>query len=259
MMIQPAEVERHTDAKRINEILNDPIVRPWVADMGEGVLDISTLVSNPHNFCLMGEHGGFVFVKLMPGLYEVHTQILSSGRGRWARAAAAAASRWMFTRTDAYEVVTRVPAGHIGARAIAQNEQMRLEFTREKAVIFRGESVDVHLMGARIQDWMTAAPGLEERGRWFHDRLHAEAERLGVTDPSHGDDPNHNRYVGACFEMVLHGQARKAVYWYNRWALMARHPTVQLASEAPPVVKFDIGYVRLIGADVEVSRDLQAA
>ena len=38
---------REMDAIGVNIILNNPEVRPWVADIGEGVIDISDMVKNP--------------------------------------------------------------------------------------------------------------------------------------------------------------------------------------------------------------------
>jgi hypothetical protein len=55
---------------------------------------------------------------LLPGVYEGHTVTNRFGRGKWVVDFAAAASQWMFTRTDCYEVITRVPVKHHGARAL---------------------------------------------------------------------------------------------------------------------------------------------
>lgn len=251
----PEFLRRETSADRLNDILNDPMVRPWVADMSEGMIDVSASIKNENNILLMGDYGGCLFFKLMPGVYEVHTQVLPSARGRWTTRLTKECAQWMFTRTDAYEVLTRVPEGHIGARAAALRQGMKYEFTRPNECKFRGKIGDVHIHSIRIQDWIPTAPYLVEIGAKFHVRLHEEAERLGVTETPHGDDENHNRYVGACFEMVLHGQASKAVALYNRWALVSRHPTVKLVSLDPPMIKFDIGYVALRDGRVEVTRE----
>lgn len=249
------QVERCRSADRINRVLNDPYVRPWVADSREGVLDVSPQVADEKNVLLMGEHGGVFLFKLLTGFYEVHTQVLRSGRGAWTNAFLAAATHWMFTHTDAVEILTRVPQGHVAAKAATLANHMTYEFTRHRECKFRGALVDVDIYALRLFDWVKHYPAFIDRGRWFHDRLHAEALRLGITTPPHEDDENHNLYVGASFDMIANGELAKGVAFYNRWAIVSRHPPIAIVSSDPPVVKFDIGFLHLkADGDIEVSR-----
>lgn len=252
--IATVKIRREYDAVRLNKVLNHPDVRPWVADAGEGTLDVSLQVANRGNILLMGQHGGCLLFRVMPGMYEVHTQVLPNARGAWALAMVRAGAHWMFTHTDAFEIVTRVPRPHRAAKGLTIAAGMRLEFTREGECRFRGEIVPVDLYSFRIQDWVTKASGLEQVGRWFHERMHAEAARLNITTPPHGDDPNHFRYVGAAYEMVRHGQVAKAINFYNRWAVMARHAPVELLCASPVAIRFDIGILKLVngGKDIEI-------
>lgn len=255
MELPEIHIARSFDPAAINAILNHPVVRPWVAD-AEGPIDISRQVTNRANVLLMGEYGGFFCFCLQPGVYEVHSQVLPAGRGKWMRAFAHAGACWMFTRTDAYEIVTRVPDGHIAAKALAMGAGMRHEFTRQKECLFRGELRDVHIYSFRVQDWLATAPYLDVIGDWFHRRLNEEARRLGVIEPAHGDDPQHNRVVGACWEMARQGQLAKAVLIYNRWAAVTRHATIGLVSADPPTIRMDLGLLRIKdGKDFEVIRD----
>jgi hypothetical protein len=130
---------------------------------------------------------------------------------------------------------------------------MRFEFTRNEGCKFRGEDVPVDIYAIRIQDWMAKADGLEEMGHFVHRRLHEEAKRLGITNPPHADDPNHNRYLGAAFEMACAGQAVKATLLYNRWAQMARHRPVELVALDPVTFKMDIGLLKIVRGDIEVT------
>jgi hypothetical protein len=247
-------VERHRCADRINAVLNDPDVRSWAAN-GTGSVDISQQVADDNNILLMGEHGGCMFYRIQPGIYEVHTQVERAGRGEWTGGLTAACGHWMFTRTDAFEVLTRVPHGHVAAKAAAIAAGMRHEFTRPAECLFRNRKVDVHIYSIRIQDWVQSAPWLVEIGAEFHDMLHAEAERLGVTDPPHDDDENHNRYVGAAVEMVRCGKLLKGVAFYNRWAAVSRHEPVRIVSQSPAVVQIDHGlHVTLDGETFRVTR-----
>lgn len=236
---------RSFDADRINEILNDPTVRPDVADLSEGQMDISASVKNENNVLLLGEHGGCMFFQILPGIFEVHTVTNLMGRGRWIANFVLDAGDWMFTKTPCFEIVTRVPTEHQGAKRLAMHAGMMQEFTRDGGCVWRGKKMDVEIYSYRIQDWIKRSTTFEEKGRVFHDFLHSEADRLGITASAHADDPEHNKYVGAALEMAEWGQVGKAVSFYNRWALAARHPTVSLLSSSPLAIKMDIGILRI--------------
>jgi hypothetical protein len=47
------------DVERINQIINDPDVRPFVGGVELGDIDIAPAVERSENWFLMGEHGGF--------------------------------------------------------------------------------------------------------------------------------------------------------------------------------------------------------
>jgi RimJ/RimL family protein N-acetyltransferase len=247
-------IERQTNAKRINEVINDPNVRPWVADLGVGILDITANVENPRNILLMGEHGGCFFFWLGLGIYEVHTQVLPSAPPHWTRELTSACAHYMFTKTNAWEIMTRVPQGHIAARAAALTQGMKHEFTRPKECYFRGELVDVNIHSFRLPDWVPKAPGMVEIGEAVHKRMHDEAKRLGITTPAHPDDENHNRYVGVTYEMITGGQVDKGVQFYNRWAVVSRHETITLLERNPPTIRMDVGVLRFVDGELEMVR-----
>jgi hypothetical protein len=250
--VQQPEVWREFSAKQINQVLNHPAVRPDVADLGSGVLDLSPVLANKNNILLMGQYGGCLCYCAQPGLYEVHTQVLPEGRGEWALAFVRAGARWMFTHTGAYEIMTRVSHGNVAAKALTIAAGMRHEFTRDDGPSFRGSNPPCDIYSYRIQDWVQRAAGLVESGQYLHERIQAEAKRLNIATELHADDENHNRYAGAALEMVLGEQTKKAVLFYNRWAVAARHPLIALVSEQPPVIRFDIGLMTLRGGEIEV-------
>lgn len=79
-------IERCFDAARVNELLNDPAIRPTVG--GDGTLDAEALLSDRRNVCLMDEGGGAMFAWRGPGVYEGHSffrvrgkAAISLGRG----------------------------------------------------------------------------------------------------------------------------------------------------------------------------------
>lgn len=247
-------IDRAYDAARFNQILNDPAVRPWVADAQEGTLDVSPAVANRNNILLMGDHGGCMFFALQVGLFEVHTAFLPSGRGEWSRNFLWGVGLWMFTRTHAVEILTRVPHGHLAARTATLGAGMHPAWTREDCCVFRGRPVPVEIFSAKVQDWVWEAPWLAEMGQSFHDSINQQAAALGITEQPHEDDDNHNRIVGLCFQMFRWGQAAKATVLYNRWALASRHRTIELVQADPPVVKFDVGFLTLENGALKLRR-----
>lgn len=244
---------RATSADHVNKILNDPEVRPWVAEPGDTPIDVSAQVANSNNHLLCGRYGACMFFHIMPGIYEVHSQCLPAGRGQWMLAFSDEALKWMFTRTDCAEVVTRVPVGHAGARALTLANGFTKEFTRPQECSFRGKMCDLDVYRLSIHDWVEKSAWAERVGRTFHSQLHAEARRLGVKDMPHGDDPQHNRIVGVTAELARHEQVVKAVLFYCRWAFIARHAPIALVSQDPPAVKMDIGILKILPHGIEVS------
>lgn len=240
------EIAPSKDVARINQILNAPEVRPWVASADEGILDVAAQVASPLNLFLLGDHGLVMLTKIMPGVYECHTACLSEGRGAWALDLVMSVQRWMFTRTDCFEILTRIPKTHRAALGLAIKAGMKLEFHRPDGVKINGEVVPVDVYRVSIQDWFKRTDEMEESGRQFHQWLNEEAAKSGYTQP-HEDDPEHNRIVGLCLEMARHGQPVKGTLTYNRWAWISRHATISLISVDPIVLDMDIGQVRLTG------------
>jgi len=245
-------LERTADAQQINAILNHPAVRPDVAGQDDGVLDVADVLARPGHVCLVGQHGGFLIVRYDAGIYEVHTAILPVGRGEWARDAAAECTRFMFTRTDCVDLITRVPQGHIAAKALTEMNGFRLQFTTPPDTLFRERLVPCHIYCLTIQEWATRAAGMEESGATFHAWLTAQVGE-GHGAP-HENDPAHNRVVGVTLAMVEAGQPLKGVVWYNRCAIAARHPTIGLLSLDPPQIRFDAGILTMTPQGLQFSR-----
>ena len=238
-------LERTFDATRFNEIINDPSVRPYVADEGDGVLDLSLRVAIVDNVCLIGEHGAFLCFRYYPGCYEVHTQVLPSGRGAWAQAFALAGAQYMFTNTDCTELVTRVPERHLGALRLAVFAGFRHCFKTPPECRWCGELMSCFIMSMTLSEWASRPQdSLTQRGREFHEWLNA----CVPNGTPHVDDDEHNKIVGTCLSMIDGGEPVKAVLWYNRSAYAARHEPIKLLSIDPLKIQFDAGYLTK-GAD----------
>jgi hypothetical protein len=234
-----AQIERHTDANFLNRVVNDPDVYRWVKGYAIGQLDFSAIAADPRHYVLMGEHGGIVFFQKAPGLYECHTQVLKPGRGEWAKRMARACLHIMFTQTDCLEVYTHVPKGNLGARTLTMLCGFGLEFRKPASLegwVMDGDPVPTDVFSLRVQDWARTAPGLVERGAWFHRRLEAEFKRLGRHEENHADDDVHDRFVGMAAEFVFGGQPFKGQMLYNRIAAMAGYMPIVISNPRPLTV-----------------------
>lgn len=76
-----ADIQRHFDAHRLNEIANHPDVRPTCGGDGKSVLDFTSFISDPRNYAFVWGHGAIMFHWSEPGTYEVHVMVLPEGRG----------------------------------------------------------------------------------------------------------------------------------------------------------------------------------
>lgn len=216
-------IRRTFDPAFLNGVVNHPEVRPWVS--GEGVLDVTGAVTDPSNFALVTDGGGFILMRHEPGIYEVHSQFLPEGR-KHTRKAMWAAFDYMFTRTDCERVITQVPDSNPAAAALAKVAGFRLMFRREDTP--RGPTA---FMGLTAEEWAQGNPRLKADGEEFH-RLLEQAK----TTELHPHDAAHERAVGAAMRMVKAGNAAKGVNFYNRWARLAGYAPITLISSQPVVV-----------------------
>lgn len=237
-------IEQTASADRINAIANHPDVRRWVSPEPERDLDLGMAIADPMNIALTGEHGAMLFACLQQGVYEAHTMVLPEGRGRWALSFVQDCLSWVFCRTGAIELMTRVPKGNLAARALARAIHGTYCFTNPDGWAQDGNSIPADIFSLVIQDWMRTAPKLPERGQWFHTRLEEEFAAAGKREPNHPDDAVHDRYVGAAMEMVFGGQLDKGVIFYNRWAAMAGYVPISVVCRDP--VTIDIGTAMVV-------------
>lgn len=220
-------VRRTFDAARINGAANHPSVRPWIE--GEGDLDLGPIVAGPQNVMLETDHGGFLFTSHGEGVYEVHTMLLKAGRGRAMLDAALEAMRWMFTRTDCVEIVTKSAddnrAALFGARLVGFEYRFRLNHAMTRP---DGSTIGAQFFSITLDRWMMLDAALSDAGHDLHQRLEAAKKAKGSTLPIHPDDDAHDRAAGASVLMSLGGQPIKAVNTYNRWAKRAGYALISL-------------------------------
>jgi len=241
-------IHRSFDASEINPILNDSSVFEAIKLPGmKPDIDMSAIVSNPLNVLLVSEGGGIIFAQAEPGIYDVHTSFLENHRGRHAIRASREAYRWMFTHTDCMILQTRVPAFNKAAEAFCKMVGATLEFTRKGSWPIEPEPADMSYWSLKYEDWVRSASCLVASGRAFHQRLDEEFARHKALHEKHPDEECHDRYVGACAEMIYAGQPEKAVVLYNRFARFSGYATISMVSRSPLLI--DIGSALLLVED----------
>jgi hypothetical protein len=156
----------------------------------------------------------------------------------------------MFTHTDCVDLITRVPQGHIAAKALTEMNGFRHEFTTPPDTLFRERLVPCHIYCLTIHEWAKRVEGMEGLGAAFHEWLTAQ---VGEGAP-HEPDEAHNRVVGVALAMAQSGQVAKGVVWYNRCSLAARHPTIGLLGLDPPQIRFDAGVLTVTPQGLQFSR-----
>lgn len=245
-------IERTTDAGAANAILNHPQVRPYIADEADGYVDVSKQLAAGNVLALRGEHGLFMVYKYDVGIWETHTAVLPEGRGAWALAFAKAGATFMFTQTDCAEIMTRVPQGHIAAKALTDAVGFRHQFTTLPDCLFRGRYVPCHIYAMPMAEWFGRVEGMEAEGEKFHRWLNAQVGN-GHGEP-HPSDPGHNKIVGVTLAMIAGGQVAKGVALYNKCSIAARHPTISLLSLDPVQVRFDAGVLTMDADGIRFER-----
>lgn len=240
-------LERHFTAERLNEIVNDPSIYPWICGLHTDPLDLTRVASNPDNVCLVGEHGCVLFIKHQVGIYEFHTSVLPAGRGKWMIRGSRFAFDWMFTKTDAFELLTKCPQGNLAASAGARAVGCSPLFGTRPLWLLNGNLVSIDIYSIIIQHWVVTAKNLEETGNLFHNALDKEYKDIGKDLVVHEDDSVHDRYVGATVKMLSFGQLNKAVNFYNRWAVMSGYKPISIVSYDPLII--DIQEAKLLIKD----------
>lgn len=110
---------RTFDVDHINGIINHEDVRE-----GARVRDYTDFrgpILNDNNHCLFNSSGGFLFIQVEPGVYEVHTQFLKRARGPEVSVKAEEAVAYMFENTDCTEIRTQVYFNNPAPKRLAES------------------------------------------------------------------------------------------------------------------------------------------
>lgn len=222
---------RTLDPSPFNRIANHPDVLPWLGV--EGAADLTPLVSNPDNICLLTDEadGGYILHRRDHGLYEAHSMAVPEARGKRMLQLMREGFAFMFTATDAVEIATFCPDGNLAADRWGQIAGFREQYRREGVFLHDGIRVGGSYRSLTYQDWVLKDRDNLHVGQGFHAMLAASG-----FEPEHADDPVHDHWVGATIKGCIAGQSVKAVALYNRWASVAGYLPARLLATAPPVV-----------------------
>jgi len=249
-------VERSFDAREFNRILNDPAVRPHVGFPEAGSLDITPILENEDNFYLAADGGAILFAAdLEPGIYEVHVNFLENHRGRHAIECIRNADRWMFTHTNCWRIVARVPGNNRLAAMAARAVGLKHKFTRKNIwpVENGSKKIDCKFYALDYEDWLEfAAHDLIIIGREFRVMLDRERRRHGVEDAGHPDEDCRNLQAGAFLEMVYGGQMVKGA---GAADVGAHGIQTRLRVEAQDLLRSSTGSDRIMGKALMDARD----
>lgn len=238
------------DAALLNAVANSPEVRPLLG--GSGAIDLAPVIADPRNVALVTDLGGFVFIQHEATVYEGHT-IFPLGSGQHVGEAIRAALRWLFTRTDCQEVVTKVAKSNRAAGLMVRQVGFERLFDREAAwPETDGRMTAGSFFSLPLARWMQADPEAKRLGHEFHENLEAAKAAKGSPLPTHADDPAHDRAVGVAALMILAGNPAKGVWTYNRWARLAGYQPVDLVSVSPVVIDVRDALVTVQDGKMEV-------
>jgi hypothetical protein len=255
VMVHPLVWRETESATEINRILNDPSVFPLISVPDQSPIDATDLVRDPRYVFLMSEGGVIIFVpdvEPTSGLYEVHINFLDGHRGADALEVVRAALRWIFTRTTAMTLVTRVPIFNRAAEAMCWAIHGQLWFVRPAVWPTKDGPVDLKFYRLSIDDWMRRCKALGETGKEFHRHLESEYARHGFVHEPHPDDDSHDHAVGAAVEMIYGGEPEKAAILYNRWARIAGYRMMNLISKNPLVIDIGESLLHVTGQNFRV-------
>ena len=102
-------LSRTFDANYLDELLNDPEIRPFAGDEGDHYISLSEAIIDKNNIFLECDGGGFIYYSLGKRVYEVHCFFLNDSRGKYAYEAGQHSLGLMFQQYNAKKIVAHIP------------------------------------------------------------------------------------------------------------------------------------------------------
>jgi hypothetical protein len=255
-------LERTTDVEEADPILKHPDIFPDITDDNNpdpDKVDFRPMVENEYNYILKimdGDEviGLWTLLELSIGYYDIHTNILPEHRGAKGFDAAEKLLEYMFIRTPATFLMTRVPEGHKHGELFARKNGLLPGWTRKDEIKKNGSMLDMNNFYITIIDWFFRhGHNYEALGKRFHD-----AVERAIDHKPHDDDETHDQCVGVVSEMCFAGNAPKGAGFYNSLGPLLGYQPIKLMWENDGHFCFDI-YDHIIKVnkdfDVQVLED----
>jgi hypothetical protein len=240
-------MQRTLDPAAFNRIANDPAVRSWLG--GDGIADLTDMVSEPTNVALMSEAGGFVCVNHGAGRYEVHSLFSPKRSKQAAIRAMRDGLAYMFTLTPCIELLTKVPIDNLAAKGLARLAGFSLQF--ERLVTWTTDSKKLTAFySLTIDKWALFSQEAKSMGKWFHGCVGSLL--TNKQHPVYSEDSGYLAMIGSAIGMLQAGFPWKATLSYNRWALWTGRETVVVENECPLVVSLDGLMIKIMHSHIEV-------
>lgn len=136
-------ITRTYDVEKVNKIVNDPSIFSMITMDGFDRLDMSVAMNDDNLFLIVNDNDGlFMFIKTEDRVYDLHTNLLPSCRGKKAILAFKEAKEYM-RQHGAKKLTTVVPIDNPAADWIAR--AVGFQFEKELTIGFIRNGVDVPL------------------------------------------------------------------------------------------------------------------
>ena len=117
-------LKRTFNVEHVNYIVNHEDIREGARL--KGTTDFRIPIENVENYSLFNDDGGFIFIKIEPTVYEVHTQFLKRARGPHVWAKTKEAAIYMFTYTPCLKIITQVYKNNLPALKLTRSMEFRV-------------------------------------------------------------------------------------------------------------------------------------
>jgi RimJ/RimL family protein N-acetyltransferase len=101
-------LKRVFKAEKVNKIINDPTIRPFVVFGDQDYLDFSELAANKENYFLVNKYGAIIYNKIEDGIYEIHIHFLPEGRGKYAFDSISESIDYMFSNANCEIIIADI-------------------------------------------------------------------------------------------------------------------------------------------------------
>jgi hypothetical protein len=205
--------------KDAEDVLNLPevVTHHW-PDQRDEPFDITPLLL-AGGFSVVEDGVAFIFNSVLPNIYEVHTAIANRRRGPNTKRLARECVDVVFSQTDAFELVTRVPEYNTSARALAEAAGFKERWVNPRG--WGGKPIAT--LSLPISVWASRTDAFKS----ISQQALASCKQIGVAEELF-DDSNFWKYLGVTLALLLNEQGPKAQWFYTLWGATYGAPSLEI-------------------------------